>query len=94
MILLASWMRPPRPGLSLRVLLAAGQASYSLYLVHPIAYHLAVAALVALSAGSPVLAAGTALAGVAFTWAFYRGVERPFMTRAAAGTPAASAAPG
>jgi peptidoglycan/LPS O-acetylase OafA/YrhL len=76
------------------VLLAAGQAAYSLYLVHPIAYHLAVAALVALGAGPPVLAAGVALAGVAFTWAFYLGVERPFMTRAAAVPPAATAAPG
>jgi peptidoglycan/LPS O-acetylase OafA/YrhL len=83
-ILLASWMRPPRPGILSRVLLAMGQASYSLYLVHPIAYHLAVAALVALGAGLPARAAGVALAGAALTWAFYAGVERPSMARAVA----------
>jgi peptidoglycan/LPS O-acetylase OafA/YrhL len=93
-ILLASWMQPPRPGLAFRALLAAGKASYSLYLVHPIAYHLALAALVALGAGPPLRAAGVALAGVAATWAFYVGVERPFMTRAAGGAPAARGAPG
>jgi peptidoglycan/LPS O-acetylase OafA/YrhL len=96
-IVLGCWMRPPRPGPISRALLAVGQASYSLYLVHPIADHLAIAALVALGAGAnpAALAAGTALAVGLFAWGFYRAVERPFMARAvAAGAPVARVASG
>ena len=92
-ILAAAWMRAPssgsRMGLVPSALNAVGQASYSLYLVHPIAYHVAIAALVALAVAVPGMLAGMVLVCAAFTWAFYRLVERPFMTRAmAAGAPA------
>ena len=82
-VVMAAWMRPLGTGLAARALLAVGHASYSLYLVHPIAYHLALAALVAVAAPAPLVAAGEVLAGALLTWGFYRAVERPFMERAA-----------
>lgn len=83
-IVAASWMRPPEARALPRALLAVGHASYSLYLTHPIAYHLAVAALFAIGAGPPALLVGLSAAGAALTWAYYVAVERPLMNRAIA----------
>jgi peptidoglycan/LPS O-acetylase OafA/YrhL len=83
-IVAASWMRPPEARALPRALLTIGHASYSLYLIHPIAYHLGVAALFACGASPPALIVGLAAAGAALTWAYYIGVERPLMNRAMA----------
>jgi len=84
-VIAGAWTRPARAWLVPRALLAVGRASYSLYLVHPIAYHLACAALFAIGTGPSARVIGLAAAGAALTWAYYAMVERPLMNRAAGG---------
>lgn len=62
-----------------------GKASYSLYLVHPIALSVAVYSLRKLGFAAPwqEIAVGMGAAAL-LTWAFHRWVERPFMSPAAA----------
>jgi peptidoglycan/LPS O-acetylase OafA/YrhL len=83
-VVAGAWTSPTGARALPNALVAVGRASYSLYLVHPIAYHVACAALFAAGAGSVTLALGLAASAVIATVAYYVTVERPLMNRAAA----------
>lgn len=78
-----------------RGLAGLGLQSYSLYLVHPIAIALVVLGIQTLGLPELALLPVASLAGsLLLTFAFFRWVERPFLTRAAkVGTPAPAPAP-
>lgn len=64
-----------------RALLVCGIASYSLYLVHPVAYHVALAALDG-RGGVPLRCLVLPLAVALMTWGYHYLVERPTMRAA------------
>jgi peptidoglycan/LPS O-acetylase OafA/YrhL len=81
-IVLAAWIGEARSGRVPGWLLTVGSASYSIYLVHPIAFHLALAASSAAGASPLMAVLGCVLAAIVVSSGFYKLIERPFATRA------------
>lgn len=87
-IILAAWIGEARSGRVPAFLLTVGSASYSIYLVHPIAYHLALAASSAAGASPLMAVLACSLAAIVVSSGFYKLIERPFATRALGKAPA------
>jgi peptidoglycan/LPS O-acetylase OafA/YrhL len=78
-VLAAAWMKPTRVG---ALLASLGVASYSLYLVHPIAYHLVVRARDGAWVETPIGVALAVMTAGGLAAVFHVVVERRFMRRA------------